>query len=535
MIHISHPTKSIAAPYSATMLTLFPHGVRINWQGDDLFVLPHGHDETRMLRNLGYPEVPAPIVEHYDFPSVDGKKPFGKQVLTAACMTMNPHCYVLNGMGTGKTKAAIWAFDYLQREGLANKMLVVAPLSTLNFTWEREIFSTMPHKSVAVLTGSAKRRLKLLAEDHDIYIVNHDGLKVIQQALFNIDKRRQVEPIRTDIDVICFDEAAAYRNGKAERSKIARCVAKGRRYVWGMTGSPTPSAPTDAFGLAHLITPEKAPRSWVQFRQDTMINVSQFRWVPRKDAHEIVAALLQPGVRFTLDDIVELPPVIDREITVPMSARQQAGYNALRDHASVMLKEGTVTASNGGVVYSKLLQASCGWVYGDEDRMVHDLNPVDRLNTLIDVVLSADRKVIIFSPFKSATAGIAERLKAEGIDFANVTGDTPHKERSEIFQAFQNTDKYRVLNAHPECMSHGLTLTAADTIVWYGPVTKLETFEQANARITRVGQAHKQQVVRLVATPAERLLYRRLKDKHELQENILDLLAELTGANGIGE
>ena len=77
-------------------------------------------------------------------------------------------------------------------------------------------------------------------------------------------------------------------------------------------------------------------------------------------------------------------------------------------------------------------------------------------------------------------------------------------------------------------MSHGLTLTAADTVVWFGPVTKLETFEQANARITRVGQAHKQQIIKLVGTPAERMVYRRLEAKQELQASVLDLLAELT-------
>ena len=89
-----------------------------------------------------------------------------------------------------------------------------------------------------------------------------------------------------------------------------------------------------------------------------------------------------------------------------------------------------------------------------------------------------------------------------------------------------------MINAHPECMSHGLTLTAADTIVWFGPVTKLETYEQANARITRIGQVHKQQIIKLVGTPAERMVYRRLEDKHELQESILDMLAEITGGAG---
>lgn len=520
MLLISHQTRSAVVPFEASMPALFPHGVRIQWNGAEMFVVRHGHDETRLLRNLGLP-VPAPIVEHYDFPSADKLKPFGKQVLTAAGMTMHTSFFVLNDMGTGKTKACIWAHDYLQREGLAHAMLVVAPLSTLDFTWAREIFNTFPHKTVRVLTGDARRRKKLLAQKADVYVVNHDGVKVVINELL----------ARSDIDVICFDEAAAYRNARADRSKIARKLAKNRRYIWGMTGSPTPSAPTDAFGLAHLITPATAPRSWVQFRQDTMINVSQFRWVPRKDAHETVAALLQPAVRFSLDEIVELPPLIEREVQVPMGTRQKQVYDAMRDHASAMLKEGTITASNGGVVFSKMLQASIGWIYGNDDHNIIALDNQGRLQALLDMIESADRKVLVFSPFKSATAGIAELLTREKIDFATVTGDTPQRERTEIFSAFQGSSKYHVINAHPECMSHGLTLTAADTIIWFGPVTKLETFEQANARITRVGQAHKQQIIKLVSTPAERMLYRRLKDKHELQENILDMLAELTTGN----
>ena len=94
--------------------------------------------------------------------------------------------------------------------------------------------------------------------------------------------------------------------------------------------------------------------------------------MPRKDAAETCRKVLQPAVRFTLDEIVELPPVIEREIRVPMGKRQQEVYDALKDHASALLKEGTVTAANGGVVFSKMLQASLGWVYGDEDRKVFD-------------------------------------------------------------------------------------------------------------------------------------------------------------------
>src|SRR4029077_16745828 len=105
------------------------------------------------------------------------------------------------------TKSCLWAFHWLKHTGKAKRMLVVAPLSTLSFTWEREIMATLPGLSVAVLTGTAKRRHKLLAEHHDIYLINHDGVEVVSKAL----------KLRSDIDVICFDEAAAYRNARADR------------------------------------------------------------------------------------------------------------------------------------------------------------------------------------------------------------------------------------------------------------------------------------------------------------------------------
>ena len=120
-------------------------------------------------------------------------------------------------------------------------------------------------------------------------------------------------------------------------------------------------------------TPETAPRSFVQFRHETMLQVSQFKWVPRKDAAETVSRVLQPAVRFSLDEIVELPPLIDREIIVPVGNRQKKIYDGLRDYAAVQLKDGTITAANGGVVFSKMLQASCGWVYGEGDKSRQDL------------------------------------------------------------------------------------------------------------------------------------------------------------------
>ena len=178
-------------------------------------------------------------------------------------------------------------------------------------------------------------------------------------------------------------------------------------------------------------------------------------------------------------------------------------------------------------MFGKLLQTSIGWVYGDDGK-TYELDNHARIDALLDIIDSADGKLLVFSPYISSMDGIGRALKKEGIDHATVSGDTPLKERSDIFQKFQNTAELKVINAHPQCMSHGLTLTAADTVVWFGPVTNLETYEQANARITRVGQTRKQQVIRLLASPVERMTYDRLMLRRSLQDSVLDMIAELT-------
>jgi len=129
-------------------------------------------------------------------------------------------------------------------------------------------------------------------------------------------------------------------------------------------------------------------------------------------------------------------------------------------------------------------------------------------------------------PFTHALKGVHDRLLKDGVDVAMVDGSTAKTERDRVFNLFQNTGKFKVIAAHPGCMAHGLTLTAADTIVWFGPTTSNETFEQANARIRRVGQKHKQLVLMLQATNAERKMWARLRSKQRIQDNLLELFAD---------
>lgn len=512
MIHVSNRHGVVGVPVDPTILNTIPSAKVVTFEGKPLAVVPHNVDTTRFLRNLGH-EVPAPILSQYDWA---GGTPFDIQMRTAALLTMNARAYVLNGMGTGKTKASLWSWHYLYQTRQAGKLLVVAPLSTLNFTWAREVFQTLPGVKVQVLHGTRQKRLaKFNDPEADVYIINHDGIAVIADEL---EKRK-------DIDTMILDELAVYRNGTATRTKVTRKVTARMKWAWGMTGSPTPNLPTDAWSQCTLLTPHTVPKYFNRFRDEVMHKMTQFKWVPKHGALDRVFEVMQPAVRFTLDDVVELPDVVERTIDIEMGAKQAKVYKQMEEHAHTLVSNKEITAMNAGAVLNKLLQISCGYIYTREKEIV-TLDNDERLTALVDAVNSTDRKVIVFVPFVHALEGIKARLTHEGYDVRSVSGATPKGERDQIFNLFQNSSGIKVLVAHPACMAHGLTLHAANTIIWFAPLPNLEIFDQANARIRRIGQKHRQQILMFSASKAEQRMYAKLRAKQKVQNLLLEMFAE---------
>lgn len=474
-------------------------------------VLTHGPRETVLLRRFGL-NVPNPMLTYYDWPG--NLKPFEVQKTTCELLSSSPRAYVLNDMGTGKTRTPLWAWDYLRRAGCANKLLIVAPLSTLYFVWAREITATLPGCRVAVLHGTRERRLKLLESDADVFIINHDGLRVVYDELL----------ARRDIDTLVLDELAVYRNNSI-RSKKMREFAQRFEWAWGMTGRPMPNAPTDVWNQCKILTPHSVPKYFRHAQSVLMTKVSQFVWEARPDAVQTAFSWMTPAVRYSLSDVTELPDVVYRTIDVEMTPEQSKVYTKIKTELAAMIKEQKITAVNAGVAMGKLLQVAGGWVYTkNPDFVALDAGP--RINMLIEMVEEASHKIIIFAPYRSHISGLSLALEKADIEHAVVHGDV--KDRDEIFSLFQNTNKYRVLLAHPECMAHGITLTAADTIIWWLPTASLETYEQANARIRRVGQKNKQQILHIQSTNVEKRLYSLLRKKQRLQDQFLRLLEEAT-------
>lgn len=509
-VKVSAKNQALVVPGVPGVQNMFA-GSPVLPSGD--YVIHHGMRETLMLRHLGF-QVPSPLM-YYDW---SGGTPYAVQRKTVEMLVENPRAYVLNHMGTGKTKVALWAWDFLRRNGLAKKLLVVAPLSTLNFVWAREVFSTLVGARVQILHGSRQDRLDRLATDADIYVINHDGLKVIASEL----------GCRADIDTMVLDELAVYRN-PSDRSKAMRKFAERFNIVWGMTGSPMPNEPTDVWSQCRIVTPNTVPKFQTHARDMLMtkINNNAWAWYPKPDAVQRAFSWMQPSCRYALDDVVELPPVISRTIDVPLSAEQDKIYRRVATAMQAEIKDQKITALNAGAAMNKLLQIAGGWVYTKNPEFVR-LDPSPRIVAMADLIHSAERKVLIAIPYRHMIEGISKILNMKGVDIEHCVVHGETKDRDQLFNIYQNTDKYRVMLVHPQCVAHGITLTAADTIIWYLPITSLDIYDQFNARITRIGQNHRQQLLHLQATPVERKIYAMLRAHQKMQAQFLQLVEEAT-------
>ena len=318
----------------------------------------------------------------------------------------------------------------------------------------------------------------------------------------------------------------ALKNPMTRRWKMFRAVSANSPWLWLLTGTPAAQSPVDAFGLAKLVNPSMASMYFGQFRDKVMYKLSQFTWAPRPDAKEIVHDALQPAIRFEKKDCLDLPEVMHVDRHVPLTAQQKKYYDALRTSMRVSAAGETITAVNAAVKLNKLLQISCGSVYDDTSGVI-EFDVSNRINVVLEVIEEASNKVLIFVPFTHTIELLQKTLDKHKITNAVLSGNVSLNKRSEAVKAFQETPDPRVLIIQPQAAAHGLTLTAADTIIWYAPVVSVETYLQANARINRPGQKNAMTIVHIRGSDVEAKLYHMLQSNIDNHQKIIDLYRQV--------
>jgi SNF2 family DNA or RNA helicase len=235
--------------------------------------------------------------------------------------------------------------------------------------------------------------------------------------------------------------------------------------------------------------------------------------MPKIDAKETVFDALQPAIRYTKAQCLDLPPVVTLTRDVEMTPQQAKYYNMLKERMVFQAAGETITAVNAAAALNKLLQISCGAAYTDDKEVVEfDASP--RLSVLEEVLEETDRKVIIFAMYRSIIETISSFLTKRGINNEVIEGSVAASKRAKIIHEFQTYDNIRVLVMQPQASAHGITLTAADTVVFYGPLMSVEQYTQCCARADRKGQtSDKVTVVHIQSSPIERRMFKALSEK----------------------
>ena len=325
----------------------------------------------------------------------------------------------------------------------------------------------------------------------------------------------------------------AYKNPQTRRWKALNSIIKPETYVWMMTGTPAAQSPVDAYGLARLVNPNGVPKFFTAWRDAVMQKITMFKWAPKPDAADKVFSALQPAIRFTKAQCLDLPPVLTTTREVPLTPQQAKYYNLLRDQMVAMAAGETITAVNAAGVLNKLLQISTGVSYTDNQEVV-EFDATPRLNVLLEALEQTERKVIVFALFRAAISTISAFLTKNGVACEEIHGGVTATKRSDIIKRFQTQPNPRVLVMQPQATAHGITLTAADTVIFYGPLMSVEQYVQCIARADRKGQdSDKVTVIHIEGSPVEKRMFKALSSKVDDNALLVKLFEEEIKERGL--
>lgn len=429
---------------------------------------------------------------------------------------------LLLDMGLGKTVITLTRLAELIDDFAIDKALVIAPKRVAEDTWTREAakWEHLHHLRVVPVLGTQKQRLAALASPGDVYVINREN---VQWLVENCGKH-------WDFDAIIIDELSSFKSASSKRWRCLKRVAKQARVVWGLTGTPASNGYIDLWPEMFLIDGgERLGRTLGEFRTKWFVPGARkgaivYEWKLKHGAKEDIDRRLSDiCLSMSKDDWLTLPPVLLNTIPVRMDSKERALYDRLRRDCVLPLLEGVVSDTDnfdsavvGGtaaVLSNKLLQMANGAVYDEEGRVIsiHER----KLDALADVVEEAHgQPLLVFYSYRHD----ADRIKARLPQAQELAG-------SESITAWNNGE-IPLLLCHPASAGHGLNLQqGGHIIVWFGLPWSLELYQQANARLNRMGQGQSVIIHHIVCEDTlDEKVSAALTQKDAVQRGLLDAL-----------
>lgn len=445
-------------------------------------------------------------------------KPFAHQKQTIKFLDEHPEVYDASDPGTGKTYGEVVDFSK-RRKKKGGCALVLAPKSLLEAAWKSDFRKFAPDMKVSV--AYASNREKAFSVDADVYVTNVDA--VVWLA-------KQKKKFFDKFDTLIIDEGTCYKHHTSARSKSAAKIAPYFKYRRILSGTPNPNGVCDLWHQYYILDGGKRlGKSFYSFRNATCIPTKvgasehALRWDDKPGIENIVGALVKDiTIRHVFEECVDIPPNHRYAVEFELSSKHYAQYNELEAFSIAQLKSNkSVTATNGAVLYGKLLQVASGAVYDDQG----GYSTIDsgRYELIMDLIDERKHSIVFFN-WEHQLKELSKLADKHSYNYAVIDGKTKDTERVKIVQAYQ-AGAYKTLFAHPQSAGHGLTLTKGTATIFASPTHNLEHFLQGLKRVYRISQTEKTETIVVVAKGTiDEHVWLKCQDKNM---KLNDLLSEL--------
>ena len=421
-------------------------------------------------------------------------------------------------MGTGKTLTSIGVAGALYQFGLVNRILVACPLS-ITGVWEEEFHAFADYPvNITVLKGTSEKKRQLIDQ------IPSEGL---QALVVNYESawRLEEELLRFDADLIIADEGHKLKDNRSRQSKGMQHLGDKARYKLLLTGTVITNREIDVFSQYRFLDSRIFGTSFYAFRNRYFDMTGYGNHIPvfrQSMAEDFLKRMHCIAYRVTKEECLDLPEIREEVRKVELEPKAMRMYEELQEDCYTELKGSEVTAANVLTKMLRLSQLTGGHLTDDE----HHVRPVssaklDALSDIIDAAVSDGQKIVVMARFVAEMDDIEEMLTKKGIGYAVVRGGV--KNRDDEVKRFMKDPTCQVFVGQIAAAGLGITLTAAHIMVFYSLDYSMSNFDQAKARIHRVGQKQKCLYLYLIAKgTVDGKVLRSLRNKVNLAKALVD-------------
>jgi len=441
-------------------------------------------------------------------------------------------------MGTGKSKVAIDTIGMLYQARKISAALIVAPKGVYDNWVQGEIPAHLPDEiKRMVVRWTPSNTKKFQQEMKDLVYGPFDGIKIFVMNIEALSTPRGTKAAyaflcRNPNNMMIVDESTTIKNRKATRTKNVMMLAKDAKYRRILTGSPVTKSPMDLFSQCAFLSPSALNfKSYYSFQN--RYAVVQKRTMGPRAFQEIVAyrrldelneKLNRFSNRILKEECLDLPAKMYIRRDVPLTAEQDKAYVQMKKLALAKLDNGELaTTASVLTQIMRLQQICCGHIQSDDGELVTLAS--NRYKELIDVTEELQGKAIIWATYthdiQQIASALRDRFGPEAV--ATYYGDTRQDERQETVDKFQDKDSpLRFFVGQPRTGGYGITLTAANTVIYFSNSYDLEIRLQSEDRAHRISQDQKVTYIDLVSpkTIDEKIL-KALRGKIDLAGKVL--------------